>query len=366
MLNNNELNLIKKIFSSYYSSAKFDILDIDKREFGVGYDKKINYRHLSFDSISSFKRYLLSNIPFFVSHSTSYYEFPDATPIEKKNRLRADIVFDLDIHAEGKYAVYSKLDEAKEDLERLVYDFLISDFGLDISKLLIVFSGNRGYHVHIRDENFSVLGTDERKELVDYIRGVGLNYLTFFSHTHGHENEKLYGPKPGEGGYRGRFARRVLEVLNSKPSKIARIFSDKKRKNVFVNGIEKGIWSNSSLKTEDLLNRFSFISKELSINSVDADAPVTTDMSKLIRVPNSIHGETGMVARIIQNPKSFNPLNDAFLRTDNKLKIKFLEDIPKLEVLSSTFGPYKKSEIVDINLSLALFYILKKSAVLSK
>src|SRR5271157_5126303 len=155
---------IKRIFASYYEQAEFHIPGIEKREFGIGNLKKIDARHLNFASAGEFRRYLCNNTPLFVSHSTAYYEFPGATPIQKKVWKGADLVFDLDIHAEGKFGAYAKLDEVKGDLERLVNDFIINDFGISKENISMNFSGNRGYHVHVSDPAFLPLGGDERRE----------------------------------------------------------------------------------------------------------------------------------------------------------------------------------------------------------
>ena len=189
-----------KYIAHYYESAQFNFYQIEKREFGIGLIKKIDARHLAFESIEQFRKYLLVNTPLFVSHSTAYYGYPAATPIQKKGWNGADIVFDLDMHAEGKYDVYKKLEEAKQDAIRLKEDFIKSDFGID--EVLCVFSGNRGYHLHIRDKNFIEIGGEERKELVDYIRGNGLNYLNFFEEREvpGRRINQWIGPLPNEAG----------------------------------------------------------------------------------------------------------------------------------------------------------------------
>ncbi len=353
-MNPNEKRYILSRFSDYYSDADFRIKNIERREFGVGNSKKIDSRHLAFGSVSEFRGYLISNTPFFVSHSASYYNFPAATPIEKKQRIGADLIFDLDIHADGKYAVYSRLDEAKQDVIRLVEEFLLGDFGLSKSDILIVFSGNRGYHVHVTDSEYLLLEGDERREIVNYIRGEGLRYEDFFEWV-----EKLYGPRPDEGGYRGRIARSII----ADPTRLApRIFADESKRKMFIEGIKEGDWSRSSMKLSDIPKKVANIAKSLPVLSINADAAVTHDMSKLIRVPNSIHGETALVARIVEDVDKFDPLDDALLDKKRQLLVVFNEDVPSLEIAESTFGPYKKGEKKELPESVALFYILKESA----
>lgn len=358
-----ERDFIISTFADYYQNAHFDIKSIEKREFGIGNIKKIDARHLNFTSIPDFRRYLSLNTPRFVSHSISYYDFPAATPMDRKKWCGADLVFDLDIHAEGKYGAYSKLPAMKQEAIRLLEDFIINDFGIHRSETLFVFSGNRGYHIHIRNEKFSSMGSDERRELVDYVMGRGLDYLQFFSYG---ENKKLLGPSPNEGGYRGRFARGAIKTLQEKPSSISKKFSDEKSRNSFISGVNEGNWSRTSLDLKEFPSRFKEVASSLPISSVDTDAGVTQDLSKLIRVPNTIHGDTGFVAKIIDNIETFDPFKDAIIPSENELSIIFSEDVPELSFFGEPFGPYKKDTVVKVNQSVGVFFITKGSATICK
>lgn len=358
-MNFDEKKFILSKFADYYSDADFKIKSIERREFGVGNSKKIDSRHLAFRNVQEFRAYLMSNTPMFVSHSAAYYHFPGATPIEKKQRMGADLIFDLDIHAGGKYGVYQKLDEAKKDVIRLLDEFILGDFGISKDNVLIVFSGNRGYHVHITDEEYLILGGDERREIVNYIRGEGLSYGNFFEWKEVERHKKLYGPRPDEGGYRGRIARKIV---NDTSELAPRIFKDVDRRKLFTDGIKEGDWSRTSLRLADIPDKVSEIAKSLTVRSVNADAPVTHDMSKLIRVPNSIHGDTGFVARIVDDVDRFNPLDDALIKSSKHITVMFDEDVSEMEILGSTYGEFKKDEKIELPESLGLFFVLKGSA----
>jgi DNA primase small subunit len=358
-----DIQEIKGIFADYYEKADFPIPSIEQREFGIGNRKKIDARHLNFPSVPEFRNYLCNNTPRFVSHSAAYYEFPAAIPIQKKQRRYADLIFDLDIHAEGKYGVYTRLDEVKEDLVRLMNDFILNDFGISKEHVIAVFSGNRGYHVHVRDPAFLPLGGDERRELVDYIMGQGLSYLDFFSLSDT-KPQRLLGPKPDDGGYRGRFAKATLRMLMDKPSQISRVFSKEEKRDRFISGINEGNWSRTSLKFEDLKKKLNVVSENLPVRSVNTDVGVTQDLSKLIRVPNSIHGETGFIARIIDDVPSFEPLRDTLLESKGVMKVRFIEDVPELVIMDETRGPFRKDEVGELDVPLAVFYVSKESAVL--
>ncbi len=356
---------IGKISEYYAHTAKFAIPSLEKREFGIGNIKKIDARHLSFNSEQEFRNYLVTNTPLFVSHSAAFYERPGATPIDKKGWLGAELIFDLDLHAEGKYGVYPIIDKVRDDAIRLVEEFLIEDFGVDRKNIIIIFSGNRGYHIHVRDPDYFDLGIEERREIADYINGTGLNYRNFFEEMEipGRKLTKKLGPKPSDHGYRGRFARAVIEKLEKEPRSISTVFSNDEKRTKFVDGIANGDWNKTSIA--DIVERLEPIAKELPVHSIDTDVGVTQDVSKLIRVPNSIHGETGLIAKIVDNIEKFSPLDDAIaFRMDEKnaITIVFTEDVPALNFGKTSYQEFKKDEKKELPEAFAIFLMLKGSA----
>ncbi len=362
MASADDIARIKGIFASYYGKADLSIPRVEQREFGFGNVKKIDARHLNFGSGGELRRYLTSNTPLFVSHSTAYYDFPGATPIQKKHWKGADLVFDLDIHAEGKFGAYAKLEDVKADLERLVRDFVLDDFGVDGKDVAVVFSGNRGYHVHVRDPAYFPLSGDERREIVDYVMGQGLDYMQWLQF----DGKKLLGPSPSEGGYRGRFAREAIRTVKESPLTLSRKFANEKDRDFFISGIDEGNWSKTTLNLNDLKERLAAVAKALPIHSIDTDVGVTQDLSKLIRVPNSIHGETGLVAKVIGigDIERFDPWKDATLKDGPALKVRFAEDVPQLPFVFGGAGPFRKDEERELPQEQAVFFVLKGCATL--
>ena len=56
-------------------------------------------------------------------------------------------------------------------------DMLENDFGFSQNELHVYFSGHRGYHVHIENESVRSLDAMARKEIVDYVTGLGIAIL---------------------------------------------------------------------------------------------------------------------------------------------------------------------------------------------
>ena len=57
--------------------------------------------------------------------------------------------------------------------------FLTDDFGFNEKSISVVFSGGRGYHIHVRHPMVLTLKNDERREIVDYLAGRGLDIKSF-------------------------------------------------------------------------------------------------------------------------------------------------------------------------------------------
>ena len=53
--------------------------------------------------------------------------------------------------------------------------FLIPDFGIKEDQMNVVFSGHRGYHLKIENEDIRTLSSDERREIVDYVTGKNIS-----------------------------------------------------------------------------------------------------------------------------------------------------------------------------------------------
>ncbi len=154
-------------------------------------------RHKAFNSEGELKDYLASMPPAHAYHSAAYYQYPQAPTMLEKKWLGADLIFDLDAdHLPGvKNMSYSEmLANVKKEIIRLIDEFLIDDLGFREKDMDIVFSGGRGYHVHVRDPRVHALKSPERREIVDYLLGTGLDSITCSS-----------GPRPS---WKGRKARR--------------------------------------------------------------------------------------------------------------------------------------------------------------
>jgi DNA primase small subunit len=372
ILQSKEEKFLRIMFSQHYGSSPVAVRKLERREFGFGgWEKKIEFRHLAFKSEAELRARLVSEAPLYISHSVAYYEFPDARPMMKKNWLGSDLIFDLDTdgsacgHVCGKFTCQKCLDAVKADAVKLIEEFLIPDFGLSKSELSVNFSGNRGYHVHVVSEAFYDLDREARREIADYVTGTGLSFERLFWN----EGKKFFGPMPSQGGFGGKFARAFLARLEDDAfaSSIARKLKKPKEREKLKGAIERGNWDNIGIANREKKLSGKFDEMRLTMAG-RIDANVTADTSKLIRMPDSIHGGSGFAAKRLASTDAlmdFEPMRHAPIFGSAPLRVKATENIPSLNIRDFSFGPIPSGEVRELPEACAIYLICKKSAVLA-
>ncbi len=375
------LERVKNLITRFYRKNPVDGPDrIAEREFGVGtFDRKIATRHMSFRSAMELNRYLSIEAPPYVSYSNSYYRNPDWRPMERKGWIGAELVFDLDVTdmnlkcqvVHGKKWVCEQCFEAvRAETLKLIEDFLVPDFGFDRKRIRVNFSGNRGYHVHVNEDNVIGLDGNARKEITDYIAGIGIEMNEFFP-TLGMRGKSLVGPRPTDKGWRRRMATHFVASLNAGPQAMKELGIDQKtarmlyRKRALIQmGINNGNWDMVYIKNKaEFWKRI--IENQTIKQSDKIDRNVTNDVSHLIRLPGTIHGETGLVARelgSVNELASYDPMKSAIAFPEGDLKIKVKTDFP-LFMNGMRFGPYAES-VQRLPMYAAVYLYLKGFATI--
>jgi DNA primase small subunit len=364
------VRFIMRLFAKHYREAKLHMPErFAKREFGfMFFDRDFVIRHQAFPSRAALKKYLAEQAPSHVYYSCAYYEKPGAPTMAEKKWLGADLIFDLDAdHVEGaKELPYEKmLERVKVEVKRLIDEFLIGDFGFSADELRIVFSGGRGYHVHISDPRVLRLTSHERREIVDYITGTGLDLNFVFPSTpfeKGRFKERVDVerrralPKLQDGGWRARIrqgidellveldelekeeaVKRLDEMLRGSGKEIGRKTTEGLYEDLFMR--RRGKRGADRMREDDAFEVFSEKRHADAFLAVverrvrgrmkgETDEPVTSDVKRLIRLPSSIHGRTGfeVVPMTRDALEDFDPFRDAVPRAfgDEEVRL-FLE-----------------------------------------
>lgn len=361
-------------------------------------------RHKAFMKISSLKSLFSENVPSDVYHSCAYYEYPEAE-MDKKGWLGADLVFDIDadhiptncdkIHDEwacrtcgfsGKGETPGEcpacgglkfdtrswpcercIDSARYETRKLI-DMLKEDFGLSESELHVFFSGHRGFHVHVENEAIRTLDSMARKELVDYITGLGLN-LSRSKRTSsaGKAASRLFGLH--EFGRYGRLKQDMHnfietatknDLMNAGIKGQALTAILKYKPQVLERCIGKGMWTSVIGIKDETWFKISDYLTNLQIAVIDT--VVTTDIHRLIRMNGTLHGKTGLkkVEFPVNSLPSFDPFKEAVAFKDGEMKVS-VSSAPEFRIGESMFGPYK-NKIVELPVAAAVLLVCKGRA----
>ncbi len=343
-------NFLRSKFREYYLVEPMSMPPgFQSREWGfILFDEVGMRRHKSFSSRSEAVDYIRSMVPSHIYHSAAYYDRPGAPSMKEKFWKGADLIFDLDAdHLRKAPKSYSEMLElVKKETQKLL-SFLLSDFGFSVDKVSVVFSGGRGYHIHIRDKAVLALGSDERREIVDYLTGRGLDIGRFIRATSSGAGRarQMKAPSEDSPGWGCRINRAVITFVAylrdlDEDAAIKFLSSTKgigpKKASSFYNSImEDGALEKVRKGNLDLFKGsadiwMKLLRERLSGEGVsmglyiddergETDEPVTADVRRLIRFPSSLHGGSGLrvTPLTIEGLDAFNPLIDAVVFGDS-------------------------------------------------
>lgn len=420
---------LRKRFGDYYQNSELALPhDYTRREWGfIFFDELpevVMRRHKAFSRENEAFDYIRGMVPAHAYHSAAYYQFPGAATMKEKQWQGADLIFDLDAdHLPMKARSYAEmLSNVKAETAKLL-DFLLKDFGFLENNISIVFSGGRGYHIHVRDLKVLKLESAERREIVNYLSGIGLDSRYIFEpekylvHDRGKYKKKemesskriISFDKVPEGfGWGKRISQYLIHFLkdisikddteaineiayliknhnlkkihikNIPDEMIQRIIQIKKenpkiryetisieveipKENVRDVLIRYDLWDfkretsaklnklkkyGQSLNAIEMIKRGiidfpkityifdAIVEKAVQDNSVHlggghTDEPVTADIKRLIRMPLSLHGGSGMrvVPLTLAGFEKFEPLNDAIVFSENEIKVEVISPL---------------------------------------
>jgi len=405
------LDWARGVFARYYAARRVPAPErFARREFAAFpfRTETLMRRHASFRSAEELSEFLAREVPRHVYYSSAYYRSPDHPKMAEKGWLGADLIFDLDAdHLRGADALgyAGQLDLVKERVGALIDDFLVRDFGVAPENLRLVFSGGRGYHVHVRDEAFQRLTSAERREIVEYVMGVGFDPATAVDERREDgatpvaldaEPGEAPGPPKGRSvrsfkrlyppdapGWKGRMTRSVLRLLARWETEGAAVAAAEMQSAGLTAAtarrlarvlIDEG--KAQSIRTSLSLEVFrggvpdEFLRVVLGQAAIEVqgetDAPVTTDIHRLIRLPDSLHGGTGL--RVVPLDRveleRFEPLRDAVLAAPAGEEV----DVELVEPVDLTVGgSVVRGAVGDVRrlaTSPAVFLVLRGQAAL--
>lgn len=375
-----------------------------QREFGyLMFKERFMVRHRHFNSIVNLRAVLADTVPSDIYHSCAYYENPDYD-MDKKGWIGSDLVFDIDadhiptscnkIHDEFRcvkcgfegrgitpeecpcceatkfetkiWACDLCIQSARDEVIKLV-DMLENDFGFAQSELRVFFSGHRGYHLHIESEIVRSIDAMARKEIVDYVTGLGLSVLD--------KEAKERGSRSRRGGRKfnlhnfgwNRRLKRGMEsfMLNATKDDLKAVGLNNKallenREAIIKRAINDGRWESiKGVSVQTWLKLAEYIREK---QAAKIDTVVTTDIHRLIRMNGTLHGKTGLkkVEFAVKELHDFDPFTEAVAFKKGKVKV-FVFDAPEFRLGEETLGPYK-NQALELPTAAAVMLICKRRA----
>jgi DNA primase small subunit len=391
---------VRQKFQQYYlgPGAKLALPPrMEEREYGfLLFKEKFMVRHRGFKTQESLMSAVRDLVPAHVYFSTAYYQDPTA-PMEQKGWQGADLVFDIDADhletpckpshdswkckacqsighgttpkvcpkckndrfEEQTWLCEKCLHHAKEETSKLL-EMLFSDFGLDPANTRTFFSGHRGYHVHAYSQELSKLGEAERKDIVDYVLGQGLQTeLHDLYETPTSKIRIVEGPQMGQPGWRGRMVQGIYDLLGEPTDTLGISSAQEKavqaldREGLF----RRPFWS--SVKGVGLPTWKTLALKAVQKRSAKIDTVVTTDIHRLIRLPGTLNGHTGLLATRVSTEEldKFDPFAESLVfNGDLKIRVK---NAPEFRIGDKHYGPYH-DEVVELPAAAAMLLLCKR------
>ena len=403
---------LKNTFAAYYQRELGQLAlppEFEHREFAFfWFTRRGALRHTSFTKEKDLIQFMAKEGPAHVFYSAAKYRKPDAPQMSQKEWMGANLIFDIDadhlilpcqkIHdwwnckecsargrgrrpdscpsckantlQEKKWMCEECLGVAKTEAIKIIEEFLLPDFGVVSDDIMIVFSGHRGYHVHCFADEVQPLGSAERREIVDYITGIGLD----FQH-HGLVDQSYgipKGPDMRTPGWEQKIAQGIQTVfrnasvikeiphlkvhqkekLTRGASSILRRLEENPPRYVLPKGLGKATWRAIA----------QFVVNQMS---AEVDEPVTTDIHRLIRLPGSLHGKTGfLVKKLDMNSlENFDPFTDA--QVFEGFTEVYVKESPSFSLGNTEYPPMTECKS-ELPLSAAILLIGKGMATINE
>lgn len=293
-------------------------------------------RHKALVDLGDLSTFLVDTCPRHVYFSGGQYDDPGTRSMEEKGWRGSDLVFDLDgDHLPGvdpDADTYAEMLEACKDALLGLLDFLHGDFGFDAEQTSVVFSGGRGYHVHVRDGSVRTLGRDARREIVEYVLGAEIDDFDRLTRVEtvagiGTKNPVQKQTLKTGGGWGQRVHDRLLTLTETvqaadKADALDQLgtfdgIGEKGASKLYEAMTERGeeIAAGNLEAAGQYTPRLAqqLFERAVEEESVPIDEPVTTDINRLIRLPGSLHGGSGLLVTPLDHEEveAFDPLVDA-------------------------------------------------------
>jgi DNA primase small subunit len=287
-------------------------------------------RNFSFKSPEELQDFILNTIPRSMYVGAVYNEGPNSKinkSIHNVDWIKRELIFDLDLteyddvrpcSCKGKSMVCDQCWELIKTAAYWINDTLINDFGINEEKITWVFSGRRGVHAWITEDESAYLDNEQRSAIIDY--------LTLFKGT-GSEARLISDPVEYPVNLRVRINTHVYvpffqecsiqQLLNIGFTEERGNFIMEQRDRLGVNQsfLSKYVFIDKMVKEkfniDNYPSRYQIEERIILQWGPRIDAAVSKDMRRILRLPGSIHGDTGKRVKVLDKDELeyFSPID---------------------------------------------------------
>jgi DNA primase small subunit len=274
------------------------------------------------------------------------------------------------------------LEISKKEIIKLIDNFLIPDFALNLEQIKIAFSGHRGYHIKIEDPKIRTLTSDQRREIVDYLTGENITFEILGLRE---KQSSVLGLLKDNIGWSNKIINKLDKILHEDPIEIEHFLLDPQQANLnpariksflanrddflkSINENSKNIWSIEGFGLSTWKKLLRAVVKNIG---AEIDEPVSIDIHRLIRYPGTLHGKTGFKVQELtyEQLDDFNPLDESNEEIDpivfqskkqitQKIEITAVK-VPATTIKGETFGDYEWGEKIEVPHHIAVFFLCK-------
>ena len=304
---------LKLFYKNYFDiNALWRVIkkeNFPRQEFGFSRFNSFFVRNKSFESSQDLKEYL-SLFPITAAYIGAVYEDSvrmktknyDAITIHDTKWLGRELIFDLDANdydlvrtcdCKGR-SVCSSCWGLLQDAAKVIDETLKDDFGFE--NIHWVFTGGRGYHCWVTDDNTLKFSQKERLGIINHLQLIH-NPL---------EEQRVEKIKNKDSLLYKRVYRLLLEnFIKESPPKVLKML--KVKRNLALEQMKCSTHHDFSKFMSKSVNEETFFETLVKYRYPRIDHKVTIDTRRLIRVPGSIHFHTGLVSQFVDNPATFFP-----------------------------------------------------------
>ncbi len=302
---------LKEAYRWYYFNKRDELMppsEIDKREFGYRDFNGSMIRHIQLKTQGELFALALKVVPRSIYYSVSYYSNPTA-PMQFKGRMGSDMVFDID------------LKDVSKSHEK--YSFWICSSCYAAGPGLAPNTCPQCASKQIKWIDWAC------SECINEVKQAAINLADMLQNDFGISANEISTYFSGNNGFHVHVDSKKFTALSS-------------RERVEVSNYIRGTGFENKVYLSNIPERAK--GSAIEKKHVFIDSQVTIDVSRIFRLPGSLHDETGLEKKLCKHIESCDPFTDAVVLPEDPVSL-MVHYAPELKLKGERFGPYRMESV---------------------